>query len=159
MRFLKDASKRHRTPSTDYSRTTSASLRGHSQKLSLGGRNNEEKNLWVSQEAYNVTLEFIEKNKGNLNESNMDKLLHGLNMIWGKREQETIEKISSQFRSEIATLKRKLSQVSIGGIEGNQANLKQRKNSRDVEKENESPSIRQSHKYFYSLVILFSVFE
>ena len=155
MRYLKDAPKRNRTPTSDYSRTTSASGRNTTQKLSLGGRNTVEREYWVSQEAYNVTLEFIEKNRGVLNESNMDKLLLELNKIWSKREQEQIDKLTSQYRSEISTLKRKLSHMSVDGLEVNQTTLKQRNRSRDIEKENERPSTRQSYKYLFIVIPLF----
>jgi len=85
----------------------------------------------------------------------MDKLLLELNKIWSKREQEQIDKLTSQYRSEISTLKRKLSHMSVDGLEVNQTTLKQRNRSRDIEKENERPSTRQSYKYLFIVNLLF----
>ena len=63
---------------------------------------------WVPSDAYTFATQFKNKYNLDLNENLLTDLLTSLNKIWQEREKKQINRLKSQYQSEIMSLRRKL---------------------------------------------------
>ena len=67
---------------------------------------------WVPSEAYTFAVQFKNKYNLDLNENILNTLLTSLNKIWQEREKKQINRLKSQYQSEIMSLRRKVAMRS-----------------------------------------------
>jgi len=70
----------------------------------------DEKEVWMPRDAFKFAAEFRRKYNGELTDELLEKLLHELNRLWARREQQRVQRVQTQCAHEIMKLKRKLSQ-------------------------------------------------
>ena len=63
---------------------------------------------WVPSDAYSFATQFKNKYNLDLNENLLTDLLTSLNKIWQEREKKQVNRLKSQYQSEIMSLRRKL---------------------------------------------------
>ncbi|KAL4471197.1 hypothetical protein ABPG72_007564 [Tetrahymena utriculariae] len=68
----------------------------------------DEKLLWVPEEAFRFAHEFRLKYNGELTDTLIEQLLFELNKIWSKREQRLLKRVKGSAASETASLRRQL---------------------------------------------------
>ena len=66
----------------------------------------DEKLLWVPEEAFKFAHEFRVKYNGELTDTLIEKLLFELNKIWSKKEQRSIKRIKGNAAHETSGLRR-----------------------------------------------------
>lgn len=105
IRFLRDPNKTKK--GTGSTTPTVANKKGknaisNSNKAILDNQN------WVPSDAYTFATQFKNKYNLDLNENLLTDLLTSLNKIWQEREKKQVNRLKSQYQSEIMSLRRKL---------------------------------------------------